>query len=379
MFVVNEDLIRRLHKMLGLSQRRFSEETFSHNQVWPQRMTFFNRMLLSDLVTISNHWHIPIRYLIRKDTETEPLMSVDDIVYQGDWREVKLNVDAFRRVYQTACARKGRKNVHDALGVTASCIWRWLTVRFTVRAQMVCDFCNFTGVDLLDFVRDPNWKAMKSAPLHAQNQPSPTPVYEGFFSAGVANTEDVLASLTRLQSENMVLSASVCSLRQQMEQVRGILLTLDGVSPASTAPQTVEILRAFGFAGCESLFTPYGWQGDAWGEGVPTLEDFVARCNERQESTSRFLVLPAVAAIFNAGALRPADGAFQPILLHDDALDYVMKAAGLDVPNARSVSVADFCCALNALHLTPACCIDDVNTCYPPLFADKMVRELAGK
>ena len=79
MYQINENLIRRIHKMLGISQRRFSEETFTHNQVWPQRMTFFDRMLLSDLIIISNRWHIPMRYLICKDTDACDFLNIDDM------------------------------------------------------------------------------------------------------------------------------------------------------------------------------------------------------------------------------------------------------------------------------------------------------------
>lgn len=378
MYQINENLIRRIHKMLGISQRRFSEETFTHNQVWPQRMTFFDRMLLSDLIIISNRWHIPMRYLICKDTDACDFLNIDDITVHGAWEEVRLDVEAFRRLYQSACARNGRHKLHEGLGVTASCVWRWMTIRFTMRAQTVCDFCNLTGADFLDFVIDPNLKALpaKSAPaVCTENAVSPA---GGRPLPSAVKAEDVKELLTRLQSENMVLSASVRSLRQQMEQVRGMLLTLNAVSPETSSVQAMEILRATGFAGCDGVFAPYGWQGEAWGDGVPSLAQVVEQCNARQCATSRFLVLPAVASEFASSVTSDEVKGFQPIVLDSAALRFVMQAAGADATDAGEVSVLDFCEALNKLHLTPASCIDDANSGYPTLFADEMVRKVVA-
>ena len=364
--------------MLGISQRRFSEETFTHNQVWPQRMTFFDRMLLSDLIIISNRWHIPMRYLICKDTDACDFLNIDDITVHGAWEEVRLDVEAFRRLYQSACARNGRHKLHEGLGVTASCVWRWMTIRFTMRAQTVCDFCNLTGADFLDFVIDPNLKALpaKSAPaVCTENAVSPA---GGRPLPSAVKAEDVKESLTRLQSENMVLSASVRSLRQQMEQVRGMLLTLHAVSPDASSVQAKEILRATGFAGCDGVCSPYGWQGEAWGDGVPSLAQVVEQCNARQCATSRFLVLPAVASEFASSVTSDEVKGFQPIVLDSAALRFVMQAAGADATDAGEVSVLDFCEALNKLHLTPASCIDDANSGYPTLFADEMVRKVVA-
>lgn len=378
MYQINENLIRRIHKMLGISQRRFSEETFTHNQVWPQRMTFFDRMLLSDLIIISNRWHIPMRYLICKDTDACDFLNIDDITVQGTWEEVRLDVEAFRRLYQSACARNGRNKLHEGLGVTASCVWRWMTIRFTMRAQTVCDFCNLTGADFLDFVIDPNLKALpaKSAPaVCTENAVSPA---GGRPLPSAVKAEDVKESLTRLQSENMVLSASVRSLHQQMEQMRGMLLTLHAVSPDASSVQAKEILRATGFAGCDGVCSPYGWQGEVWGDGMPTLAQMVERCNVQQCATSRFLVLPAVASEFTASVSADDAKVFHPIALDLAALRYVMEAAGARATEDAEVSVLDFCDALNRLHLTPASCIDDANAGYPTLFADEMVRKVVA-
>ena len=191
-------------------------------------------------------------------------------------------------------------------------------------------------------------------------------------------TDDVPELLTRLQSENMVLSASVRSLRQQMEQVRGMLLTLNAVSPETSSVQAMEILRATGFAGCDGVFAPYGWQGEAWGDGVPSLAQVVEQCNARQCATSRFLVLPAVASEFASSVTSDEVKGFQPIVLDSAALRFVMQAAGADATDAGEVSVLDFCEALNKLHLTPASCIDDANAGYPTLFADEMVRKVVA-
>lgn len=379
MYQINENLIRRIHKMLGISQRRFSEETFTHNQVWPQRMTFFDRMLLSDLITISNRWHIPMRYLICEDTDACDFLNISDITVQGAWEDVHLDVEAFRRIYQSACARNGRNKLHEGLGVTASCVWRWITVHFTMRAQTLCDFCNITGVDFHDFVKDTNLKALpkKSVPeVCVENVASPA---AGHPVPPALKAEGVLESLTRLQSENIVLSASVRSLRQQMEQMRAMLLTLNVLSKDASSVQTKEILRATGFAGCDGVCSPYGWQGEAWGDGVPTLAQMVEQCNAQQCATSRFLVLPVVASDFASSASSDDASVFHPIALDVAALRFVMEAAGCGVAEAGEVSVLDFCDALNRLHLTPASCIDDANAGYPNLFADRMVRKLAGR
>lgn len=377
MYQINEKLVRNLSKMLGMSQRRFSEQTFKHNQVWPQRMTFFDRMLLSDLVMVSNRWHIPMRYLICEESDAVIPESIAAIQQQGAWKEVKIDVEAFRRAYQRACSAKGRNAVSQALGVTNSCVWRWVTVRFTVRAQTICDFCNFAGVDYHDFVRDAN--SGQSVPC-GKDQASAAQVAGagGNCLSGSGEFAAVQGALARLQGESSVFAAGLRSLRLQMDQVRGILLGRGGKDGEAHA-QMMGVLRGTGFAGAEGLLSPYGWQAGNWGDGVPTLREVVERCNAEQQPTSHFLVHPAVVAEFGSGNVQEDGGGFCPVVLNFSALRVVMQSYGMADAVPEDVSVLDFCGALDALHLTPACCIDDANANYPRLFADGMVRTLAEK
>ncbi len=373
MYSLNVELLRRLSKSLGLSQRDFSEQTFGRQQTWPQRMTFFDRLLLTDLVTISNRWHIPIRWFFCKDNEPCTIPRMEEIIRQGEWQEVYIDTEAFRNIYARSPKGFTREDVQKALDVTGSCIWRWVTVKFTMRAQDACVFCNTTQSDLADFIIDHNWKDASSDDTNQnENAPSTSETCAEQLACGCTEQQ-----LTGLHQEQACLQEKVKALQNSIDEMRAAMQALHE-NTATQGVSALAVLRATDFAGNTGVFAPYQWNAGKWGaDATPTLAEVVDRCNAEQRSTADYLLSDMAAIMLRRQSCTCHDGGFQGVSIDRNAFSYVMSAFGLPQESPESLSVQTFCDAINMLHLTPNCCIREAHAAYPRLFADEMVQALS--
>ena len=370
MYSINVDLLKRLSKSLGLSQREFSEQTFGRQQTWPQRMTFFDRLLLTDLVTISNRWHIPIRWFLDHDGATAGVPRIEQMVHQGEWQEVYIDTEAFRTLYSGHGKSYSRGTVQQALDVTGSCIWRWITVKFTMRAQTACDFCNFTQTEVTDFVIDRNWNDPSAAAETADAAAS-----EGCADENACCGQD---RCNQLQAENAALRSDVEGLHGSFNALRAAVQTL-AEGAAFNDASVLAVLKATDFAGNTSKLSPYRWNAGKWGtDAVPTLAEVLARCNAEQRSTAEYLLTDMAALVLRRQDLRCPDADFQTIEIDREAFACVRKAFGMTDAAPETLSIQSFCDAINLLHLTPRCCLRDAQAGYPRLFADELVQQVKG-
>ena len=349
MYYINENLVRNVYLLFGMTQKQFSEFALDSKQLYPQRLTMFNRFLVTDIIKICNATHIPIRHFFTTKQVQQPVFSKNDVVVEGTWTEVQLNMEGLTEIYRASGYEFTREELLNTLGVDSSCFWRWLNNSFTMRAQQLCDMCNEFGIDLSNIIVDKNSFIPPATKAHRD------------VKLQTANTR--LERRIKIQEERIdQLAEAVNALVRERD------MALDEVAKSKTKSRRKTYISEDHISEVAetTIEHKWGWKAKKWeGENIPTLMQFIHYCNEHK--------IPTTAFIATTHSPTTGNDNFTDITLDRQA--YCAFAANTGVEESPEVIlISKFCRYINENGLSPACCINDENSHYPTLLADRLIR-----
>lgn len=351
MYYLNEKLIRNVYRLFGMTQRQFSEFALDSQQLYPQRLTRFHRLLVIDVIKIANATHIPIRHFFTKKKPGHLYMSKKDLVIEDNWTDITINKEGLKRIYETTGYDFDKKEIMQHLQIDTSCFWRWINVSFTMKTSQLCDLCNEFGIDLADIITDTNDFTPTATTAHRE--------------------ETLLSSNARLERRMKSQDDRIDNLEKTLGIVikeRDVALDEAAKAKAQTSHQKTEHDADIPVCSEDVWDSKWKWQAKKWKEeNIPSLTQFIGYCNANHYPTLSFLKQS------NNYEKETHD------IITLDYMAYTMLAKSLGINESpEEITITKFIHIVEQNGLTPACCITDNNSHYPITFPDLMVRALGS-
>lgn len=148
-----------LPQLMGDRVEDFTEKIFGprRKHMWNQlKNGEWKRLNGYDLVKICNTYHIPVCHLIQHEGRENVFVKPEDIIYLGEWHDVKFTPENIYGSYHTG--KNQLKKFAEALGTTPSCIYRWFTEggKCTMTVNQAIQMTYNMDLSLSFLFKDPN-------------------------------------------------------------------------------------------------------------------------------------------------------------------------------------------------------------------------------
>ena len=161
MYYLHYEQLRLLTTCFGLTQKQFSVKCFEGKEhVWPQRMCKLDNILVTDLVSICNTFHIPLDAFI--NTSKTPTLKKDDTVaIKKGFKPLLITKQNIKELYLGNHKKVTKELICKELNVSLSTFYCWINYpkRFAMKAHQLVTLCNRFGFSPYAIIEDPNGPA----------------------------------------------------------------------------------------------------------------------------------------------------------------------------------------------------------------------------
>lgn len=387
MYYFNFLLFKKLNSLLGITQKELSMKVFGTEFRYRQKIENQGRISVSDMVDICNKLQISISNFITLNPDSYYRDKVTEYVINSTvFKPIVFDSSRINRMYGKGglAGDINKRDFAERMGVSVTSIYLWINQdTCTMRLNQLIDMCNEFGVNIGEFIIDPN------IPLPLND------VVKGTQSAGVRKSLEELRELRAIVSNDQ---QTIAALNRELESLR---LSVSGRNVAEeqiTCQKADPALREWVFnkplldampglllSSRRDVMKGLGMSNASisYNDGDVTVQLIVDLCNRYRISSKHFFVRKNedVGNIRELSFYQTLD--FQPIVFHPEhvgdifgrnsltglSLCEVLKQIGYSEQKVRNwrdiekstLRVNDLANLCNVLSVTPSCFITDNN------------------